>query len=83
MPALYTTGDLELFTWMQGVGNEPHIMEVPFTFPSTYPEGRVDLSDQSGVNGYSPRVVRTLKANTYMRVFVGENKRIYRQVFER
>jgi hypothetical protein len=83
IPSVYNTGDKEIFTWMQGVNNEPHLMEIPLTFPSTYPTGLIDLSAANSKTGYSPRVVKTLKDKTYIRTFVSADKKIFYQVFER
>jgi hypothetical protein len=58
-------------------------MEIPLTFPSTYPTGLIDLSAANSKTGYSPRVVKTLKDKTYIRTFVSADKKIFYQVFER
>jgi hypothetical protein len=83
IPSIYIAGAQEMITWMKGVNNEPHVMEIQFTFPTTYPTGIVDVTSSNKVPGYSPRVTRTLKQNTYLRTWVGSDKRIYYQVFER
>lgn len=84
VPSMYVAGTKEMFTWLQGVNNEPHIVEVPLTVPSTYPDDLLDVSaDKDGAQGYSVRVTRTAKQNTFIRTFVTPQKRIFYQVFER
>jgi hypothetical protein len=82
--SIYTAGE-EVFTWMAGVDNEPHVMEVPLSavWNHTFEAGVVDVTGANGVPGWSPRAARTLQQGLYLRVWVSADKRVYSQLFSR
>jgi hypothetical protein len=82
MPAFYTVGSQERLVWMRGVSGAPHVIEMPFG--GTFPGDAVDVTLSNALPGWSPRVTRTLKRDTYLRVWVSAaDTALYSQVFER
>ncbi len=82
MPSIYPIATGQVLTWMRGVSNEPHVMELEFG--GTFPADAVDVTASNGIPGWSPRVTHTLEPGLHLRVWVGgADKRLYYQAFER
>lgn len=84
IPALYTAGREVTFTFLRGIGGQPHIIDYDFSLLGSWPTGLHDVTAANGVGGWSSRVTHTLKSNHYIRVWTGASDlRIYREVFTR
>lgn len=83
MPSFFRTSNETFITWVKNISNSGHIVELPLSNASSYPEGLVDTTLTNNVPGYSPRVVATLIPHVYVRVWVGNDKRIYFEVFNK
>lgn len=84
IPALYTAGTEETFSFMRGISGQPYIIDYDYSQLASWPTGWNNVTLANGVGGWSSRVTPTLKANTYIRVWTGAaDLRIYHEVFTR
>lgn len=84
IPALYTAGSEETFSFMRGISGQPYILEYDFSDLANWPTGWNNVTLANGVGGWSCRTTPTLKSNTYIRVWTGgADLRIYHEVFTR
>jgi hypothetical protein len=84
MPSVYSAGSEEIFTWMRGIAATPNIMEIALSQVAGWPGTATNVTTANAVPGWSPRVTRTLKPDTFMRVWVGASDlRLYYQVVAR
>lgn len=84
IPALYVANGQETFSFMRGISGQPYIIDYDYSLLGSWPTGWVNVSLANGVNGWSSRVTPTLKAGTFLRVFVrASDLRLMLQVFTR
>jgi hypothetical protein len=84
IPALYTAGSTETFSFLRGISGQPYIIDYDFSLLGTWPTGWNNVTLANGVGGWSSRVTPTLKDDHYIRVWTGASDlRIYHEVFTR